>query len=401
MAGILILGGGFAGVKAALAAANEIERNAGALDVTLVSATGYITIRPRLYQRSPETLRAPLAPTLEPAGINFVEATVRSIDTEGRRVEVAETGGARSQLSYDRLILATGSVLKLPAVPGFAEHSFNVDDYDGAVALDRHLKQILNDTDRPGRTTIVIVGSGMTGIELAAEMRSRISEHAGKRMAEAARIMLVEKDSAIASGFGAEAKSVIAQALSEAGVELRLSTEVRKVEPDAVTFDTGERIDCATAVIAAGMRANPLTDEIPGRRDELGRLYVDDELRVIGVPGVLAAGDVARALADDAGNCALMSCQHSLTMGKYAGSNAVLDLLGLPLLRYRQPNYTTTLDLGAFGAVSTKGWDRQLESYGAEAKKRKRWINEELIYPPVGDRETIIAGGRIDPSTGR
>ena len=396
MSRLLILGGGFAGVMAALNAADENDRHGGDIAVTLVSTTPYLTIRPRLYESAPETLRVPLAPTLEPAGVSFVVATARSIDSVARTVAIEDKAAANSALTYDRLILATGSELKLPSIPG-SEHTFNIDSYDGAVTLDRHLRQVTIHAVAPGHNTFVIVGSGMTGIELAAEMRRRIAVHGGEAVGGA---VLVEQASVLAPEFGAEPRPVIERALAEARVELRLSSRVVKVEPDAVTFDSGERLPCATTVLATGMRASPLTAQIPGRRDELGRLHVDDELRVVDVAGLYATGDVARALADD-GHYALMSCQHSLTMGKYAGYNAAHDLLGLELRRYRQPDYTNTLDLGAFGAVFTKGWGRRLEHYGAEAKKRKKWINEELIYPRVGDRATVLGSGRINPVTGR
>ena len=399
MSRLLILGGGFAGVMAALNAADENDRHGGDIAVTLVSTTPYLTIRPRLYESAPETLRVPLAPTLEPAGVAFVEATARSVDSAARTVAIEDKAAANSALTYDRLILATGSELKLPSIPG-SEHTFNIDSYDGAVTLDRHLRQVTIHAVAPGHNTFVIVGSGMTGIELAAEMRRRIAVHGGEAVGGGVRVVLVEQASVLAPEFGAEPRPVIERALAEARVELRLSSRLVKVEPDAVTFDSGERLPCATTVLATGMRASPLTAQIPGRRDELGRLHVDDELRVVDVAGLYATGDVARALADD-GHYALMSCQHSLTMGKYAGYNAAHDLLGLELRRYRQPDYTNTLDLGAFGAVFTKGWGRRLEHYGAEAKKRKKWINEELIYPRVGDRATVLGSGRINPVTGR
>jgi NADH:quinone reductase (non-electrogenic) len=400
MTRLLILGGGFAGVMAALNAADENDRHGGDIAVTLISATPYLTIRPRLYESAPECLRVPLAPTLEPAGIAFVEAKASSVDTAVRIVAIEDKVAANSVLAYDRLILTTGSELKLPSIPGFAEHTFNIDSYDGAVTFDRHLQRVTTHTDAPGQNTFVIVGSGMTGIELAAEMRRRIAVHGGEAVGRAARVVLVEQASVLAPEFGAEPRPVIERALAEARVEMRLSSRVVKVEPGAVTFDSGERLACATVVLATGLCASPLTARIPGQRDELGRLHVDDELRVVGVAELYAAGDVARALADD-GHYALMSCQHSLTMGKYAGYNAAHDLLGLELRRYRQPDYTNTLDLGAFGAVFTKGWGRRVEHYGVEAKKRKRWINEELIYPTVGDRATVLASGRINPVTGR
>ena len=64
-------------------------------------------------------------------------------------------------------------------------------------------------------------------------------------------------------------------------------------------------------------------------------------------------------------------------------------------------DYTNTLDLGQFGAVFTRGWDRRVEHFGAEAKKRKIWINSQLIYPATGDRQAVLASGRINPDTGR
>jgi hypothetical protein len=95
-----------------------------------------------------------------------------------------------------------------------------------------------------------------------------------------------------------------------AGSERRLqsATTVIKVELNTVTLADGERIAAATTVIATGMRASPSTRQIAGQRDELGRLIVDDMLRVTGVPAVFATGDVARAMADN-GQCALMSCR--------------------------------------------------------------------------------------------
>jgi NADH dehydrogenase len=200
--------------------------------------------------------------------------------------------------------------------------------------------------------------------------------------------------------FGDNPRPAIESALDLARVELKLGVRVSSVKPHAVMLSDGTRIETSTTVFTIGMRASPLTEQIPGARDDLGRLAVDDTLAVNGVPGVFATGDVARAYVDDE-NVALMSCQHSLTMGKYAGYNAAHALLGLSPRPYRQPDYTTCLDLGSFGAVFSTGWDRQVEKTPEEAKQRKRWINTELIYPPTGDRATILAGMRINEQTGR
>ena len=124
---LLILGGGFAGLMAALNAADESDRHGGNVAITMVSPSPYLTIRPRLYERDPETLRAPLAPTLDPAGIAFVEAVARTIDTEAHLVSVEDARGAATTKSYDRLILATGSQLGALPVPGVTEHAVDQD----------------------------------------------------------------------------------------------------------------------------------------------------------------------------------------------------------------------------------------------------------------------------------
>ena len=391
MKNLVIVGGGFAGLSAAVVAAEENEINGGDVAITLVSASPYITMRPRLYERHPETLREPLRPSLEPVGVRFVEQAAAGIDVDAREVALADG----SRLAYDALILATGSELAPLPLPGAAEHTWNIDSYDGAVALDRHLGEVAKAPDAPGHDCYVVVGGGMTGIELAAEMRTRIAEHAGENVAQAAKVILIERADAIGPEFGVNPRPVISQALDEAGVDVRLGCSVAGFDENGVILADGGRIDAATVVVTIGMRANGLAAAIPGERDEIGRLLVDDWQRVVGAPGIYATGDVARAVVDDRENVALMSCQHARTMGKYAGYNAVHDLLGLEPRVYRQPNYTTCLDLGRFGALFTMGWEREVNTAGPEAKKRKVMINTERIYPPTGPKEDIYAAMRI------
>jgi len=146
-----------------------------------------------------------------------------------------------------------------------------------------------------------------------------------------------------------------------------------------------------TVVWTAGMRASALTALVPAATDALGRLVVDQTLRVPGVPGLFAAGDVAAAPAD-AEHTTLISCQHAITLGVFAGHNVVRDLAGLPLLPYAPLPYQTCLDLGAWGALYTRGWDRAPVKVGSEGKAMKRQINTVWIYPPAtGDRRDILA----------
>ena len=126
-------------------------------------------------------------------------------------------------------------------------------------------------------------------------------------------------------------------------------------------------------------------------RDQLGRLHVDEFMRVAGATNIFAAGDVASCVVDGK-HSTVMSCQFARPMGRFAGNNVVADLLGQPMLPLDIDWYVTVLDLGSWGALHTVGWDRRLHASGAPAKATKQIINQQRIYPPrTGVRADILA----------
>jgi NADH:ubiquinone reductase (H+-translocating) len=387
MKNILIIGGGFAGVWSAAGAVRTVRAaDAPEADfrVTLVDPADDMVIRPRLYERDPQRMRVPLDQVLGPIGVRRMAATATSIDTSGRTVGVVERDGTSRRLAYDRLVLAAGSRVVRPALPG-ADHLFDVDTMPGAAALDAHIRR-LDRADERGRFTAVVVGAGFTGIEVATELVDRLRAVAGARPV---RVVLVEQASVVGPELGDGPRPQILRALAHTGVELRLGTRVACVEPSGVTLADGTGVVAATVVWTAGMRANAITEQVPGERDALGRLRVDEFLRVIGVPGVYAAGDVAAAVAED-GHVVMQSCQHAVPQGKFVGVNVASDLLGLPGVPFAPDPYVTCLDLGSAGAVLTTGWERTVARTGEEAKALKRSINAEWIYPPVDDADLIL-----------
>ncbi len=390
MSGLLILGGGFAGLWAALVARRQAVDQGRDLAITLVSRDAFLTLRPRLHEPDPESFRVPLRPILEPVDVAFVEDEVTDLDTAGRRVTLA-TG---DPLAYDRLVLATGSLLAPLPVPG-ARDAFDIDSWAAAMKVDRHLRAVMPDLESP---VVAIVGAGFTGIEMAMEMCGRIEAVSDRATAEAARIVLLDRAEVVGPELGANPRPVIEAALESARVEVRLGVEVEAIDKAGLTLAGGERIPADMVIVSSGMMASPLTQRIAAARDESGRLMVTPDLRVEGFPDVFATGDVAHAAVDDAGHVAMMSCQHALTMGRFAGYNAACDLLGLDTTPYRQERYVNCLDLGSAGAVATSGWERVVEKTGAEAKKIKQTINGEIIYPPSGSRDEILAASTLVPA---
>jgi NADH dehydrogenase len=383
---VIVLGSGFAGLWAALGAARRIDQlgvTTGDVNITVISALPYHDIRVRNYEADLTPCRIPLRDLLDPVGVGHVAAEVTGIDPTSRTV--ATSSGARS---YDRLVIALGSQVVKPAIPGLQEFGFDVDTYAGAASLQQHLAELARRRHTRATASAIVVGAGLTGIETACELPSRL---AALFPDVAPRVILVDHNPHVGSDMGTSARPVIEAALTANGVETRLGVSVAAVRSDGVALSTGEQLAASTVVWCAGMRANPLTAELGVDRDRQGRVAVDDYLRVIGVPGVFAAGDVAAARMDDE-HLSVMSCQHGRPMGRFAGYNVISDLLGEPMMSLRIPWYVTVLDLGPAGAVYTEGWDRQVIASGAKAKATKRTINGRRIYPPLnGNRAEILA----------
>ena len=391
---ILILGAGFAGLWSAIGAArrrDELGIDPARLEILVIDQNTWHSIRVRNYESELDQTRVPLREVLDPIGVKHLAGSVTDIDVMKREVAY-EAGEQSKSLTYDRLVMALGSRLVRPPIPGLHTHGFDVDTYEAGCRLNQHVADLPKGASRPGQYTAVVVGGGLTGIEAATELVSKLKqarEAAVTAQTPPVRVILVDRNPWIGSDMGDSARPVIAEALQALGVETRVGASLTAVEADVATVD-GERIPTRTVVWCAGMRANPLTEDIPVPRDRFGRLPVDPFMRVPGVPAVFAAGDAAW-LPIDGKHLSVMSCQHGRPMGRFAGHNVVSELVGQPMLPLSIDWYTTILDLGAWGALYTEGWDRLVVTKGAEAKRTKEIINRERIYPPrTGNRREIL-----------
>lgn len=392
---IVIIGAGFAGVWSALSARRlaTITKNEN-LEITVISPEPTLVMRPRLYEANPSEMTSPLGPILEAAGVTFIRGTAEKIQTETNTVTVRSLDGTDSTISYDRLILAAGSSVVRPrGVTGIEQHAFDIDSLKTSVKLDNHLQKLASLPPTPSRDTIVVCGAGFTGVELATELPKRLGH------LENPRIVLVESADQVGPELGPGPRPEILKALSELGVETRLGSPVTEISADAVILASGERIETNTAVWTAGMRATPLTQQIPSERDPLNRLRVDGNLQIPSIDNVFATGDAACALADTKGHYALMSCQHAMQLGRVSGHNAAAGLLGEPLTPYVQAAYNCCLDLGAYGSVIAGGWEKKIRLTGDLAKKVKQFINQKVIYIPDDIEEALAMANPIAPDS--
>lgn len=323
---IVVLGSGFAGLIAAVGAARklaELKISRRDIGVTVINRDPFHSIRVRNYETDLSELRIPLADVFDPIGVEWIVGYVTALDTIRREVTCMVDGRATA-VPYDRLVFALGSELVRPPIPGLAEHGFDIDTYHAATRLSAHLDALPSMPDRPGRFTAVVIGGGLTGIESATELTTRMRDLAGNRPS---RIIVADRAPRIGSNMGDGACAVIDEALGALGVESRPGVTVASVDAEGVRLASGEEIAAATVVWCGGLRAHPLVASLPGPYDRFGRVSVDRFLKVAGTDDLFAAGDVAAALLDGE-HFSVMSCQHARPMGRIARHNVVCDLAG-------------------------------------------------------------------------
>lgn len=387
---IIIAGSGFAGLWAALAAQRAIhlasqEQN---IEVVMVSPSPNVGIRPRLYEAVLENMNPDISELLSVVGVKFLAGWVNKIDVDQQAIEVSTTDGNKQTLSYDRFILATGSTTFMPPISGLTEYGFSVSTLEDAEKLDQHLKNLASKPANAARNTVVVAGGGLTGLETVTEMPERLRSILGETNV---RVVLVDSSTEIGAAMGDQAATVIREALSELGVEGKAGLRVTALDASGVTLSNGERIETQTVIWTAGMRANSLTSQVTGEKDNLGRILGDAYLHAPEAKNIFVTGDTVKVPTDDLGNFNVMSCQHAMSLGRVAGYNAAAELVVLPLHPYSQPKYVTCVDLGPWGALYSEGWDRQVQFVRDEAKKIKQEINTIWIYPPAADREAAFA----------
>src|SRR5262249_46744198 len=149
------------------AAASDVE-------ILVINRNPYHNIRVRNYEVDLSEAALPLAGLLDPIGVHHRVGEVASIDSARREITVA-AGDGKETLACDRIVLALGSEVMRPDIPGLAVHGFDVDCYAAAERLDAHLAVLGRSAPSPGRATVVVVGAGFTGIEVATEMPDKLA----------------------------------------------------------------------------------------------------------------------------------------------------------------------------------------------------------------------------------
>jgi NADH dehydrogenase FAD-containing subunit len=332
---VVVLGGGYTGMMAALATARRTRKLGGrVVRVTLVNPSSRFTERLRMHQiASGQQLADFQIPRLlAGSGIAFVQGWADRLDPERNTVVVRDGDGTEREIGYDTLVLAIGSVADSVTVAGVDAHAHTLDAPGTAARLAARLAA------RPGGA-VVIVGGGLTGVEAAGEIAER---HPGGE------VVLLSRD-VPGSMMSAPARAYLDKGLRRLGVRVRAGVEVTKVLPDGVELAGGELVPADAVLWTTGFSARPLAREAGLAVDGKGRVLVDPTLRSVSHPSIYAIGDSAAV--EQPWGVIHGTCQSGIPTGAYAGEAIARRLRGRKVKPFRFGYVHQPVSLGRRDAV--------------------------------------------------
>ncbi|GGQ81482.1 NAD(P)/FAD-dependent oxidoreductase [Streptomyces flaveolus] len=360
---IVIVGAGFAGYRTARTLSRLTRHQA---DITLLNPTDYFLYLPLLPQVAagilePRRVSVSLSGTLPRVRLVLGEAD--GIDLDGHAVHYTDPEGGEGTLTFDRLVLAAGSVNKLLPIPGVAEHAHGFRGLPEALYLRDHVTRQVelaaSARDRAecaARCTFVVVGAGYTGTEVAAHGQMYTDAQVRKhpmRTGMRPRWMLLDVAPRVLPEMDERLSRTAERVLRQRGVGVRMGTSVKEATHDGVVLTDGTTVDTRTLVWCVGVRPDPLVESL-ALPMERGRLLVDPHLQVPGRPELFACGDVA-AVPDlnNPGAYTPMTAQHAWRHGKVCAHNVAASLgLGGERRPYRHRDLGFVVDLGGTKAAA-------------------------------------------------
>jgi NADH dehydrogenase len=363
----VVVGGGFAGASVA----RRLERKAPGTQVSLVSPNDYMLYLPLLPQVAAGVLPAraavvSLARRLRRTTV--VPGRAIGVDLGARRVVVESITGGREVLSYDRLVLAPGSVTKVMDIPGLREYGRGCKTLAEADFLRDHILAQLElanalDSNRPAeaaeqqrRCRFVVVGGGYAGVETAANLQ-RMTASLVARFTNldptVLRWHVVQHADELMPDLGAHLGHESQRLLESRGVQVDLATSLTRADDASVTLSDGRTLGTNTLIWTAGVTANPLMDRL-GAETSHGRLVVEADLAVPGHPEVFALGDAAAVpdLVSGAGAVCPPTAQHATRQAPVAADNVLASITGTATREYRHHDLGLVVDLGGTDAVA-------------------------------------------------
>jgi NADH dehydrogenase len=355
---VVILGGGFAGLSAAMYLDKTLARRPDT-EVTLISRENFILFTPMLHEVAagdlyPGDIVKPLRRILH--HVKFVQAEVQAIDLSARRVQCVG-GVAKLELDFefDHLLLTLGSETNFFDLPGVSEWAVTMKSmFDAAMLRNRVLAlleeaTLQSDSDARRRIlTFVTAGGGFAGAETTGAINDFVRDvvrYYPDLSEELVRVVIVHPGDFLLPELGQELGDYAERKLRERKVEVIKGVRVANYDGSLVTLTDGKSIPASTLIWTAGVKPSPVIAPLPCQK-ERGRLLVSEFLAVTGIPGLWAAGDCAAVPVSNTEKFHPPTAQHGLREGLVAAKNIEAVVLDRPLKAF---TFTTLGQLATIG----------------------------------------------------
>jgi NADH:quinone reductase (non-electrogenic) len=340
---IVIAGGGFAGLSAAMYLDKGLARRPD-IDVTLVSRENFVLFTPMLHEVAagelyPGDIVNPIRRILR--HVTFVQAEVHRIDMDARAVRcIGGVGRLEVDLEFDHLLVALGSETNSFDVPGVAEWAVTMKSLTDAALLRNRVVALLEEAAlqseeaaRRRLLTFVAAGGGFAGVETIGALNDFVRDavrHYPELNEALIRLVVVHPGQWLLPELGEELGRYAERKLCERGAEVITGARVARYDGSVVELDNGTAIPSETLLWTAGVKPSPVLE--PLRCQKLkGRLLVNEFLGVPDFPGLWAAGDSAAVPHGTTGSTHPPTAQHALREGRTAAKNIEATILGRPL----------------------------------------------------------------------
>lgn len=353
---VVILGGGFGGLRAARALARV------PVDVVVIDRQNHHLFQPLLYQvatagLSGTDIAAPIRRVLgNQKNARVLYADIAEIDPIARSVQLAE-----GSFAYDHLVIATGATHSYFGHDDWAEHAPGLKTLQDAQRIRGMVlgafevaERLSDEQARAPWLRMVIVGAGPTGVELAgaiAELARKILPRDFKGFdARSTEVLLFEAGPRVLSTYVEELSESARKQLAELGVTVRTGAKVVAIDRLGVSLEGGERIDTRTVLWAAGVQASPLLQDLGVPLDRAGRVLIAPDLGVPGYPEIQVIGDAASLKQD--GVLIPGVAPAAVQMGAHAAQNIARRVRGLAPLPFRYVDKGSMATIGRASAVA-------------------------------------------------
>src|SRR5580704_10334497 len=378
---IIIVGGGFAG----LAAARALGKTSA--QIILIDRANHHLFQPLLYQvatsvLTPSQIATPIRGILrKQKNAIVILGEVTGVDKDQKRVFVSDADRQNVPISYDYLILATGSSHSYFGHDEFAQFAPGLKTLHDAVAVRNRILGAFEQAEaeedptcHQNLLTFVLVGAGPTGVEMAAaiavEIRTTLKTEFRRIDPTTARVLLVDRGSRVLAPYSEALSAAAKTRLESLGVEVRLNQQVDAIDQDGVVVG-GERIAAKTVIWTAGVTPAPAGKWLEVETDRAGRVRIQTDLSVPGHPEIFVVGDTASL--DQDGKPLPGVAQVAMQQGRYAGKLIHNRIVGNP-----PPSPFRYFDKGSMAVVG-KGF-AVLQSGNVQVSGFRAWLTWAAVH---------------------